>query len=69
MNAELIVQIEQLFQWGVAGLLKWKDAQGNDEAWVPVFRAALAESRPMTVEEWAPLEAQVDAATQAALNA
>lgn len=69
MDPALILQIEQLIQWAATGLLKWKQSDGTDAPFVPVFRAALAENRPLTAAEWAPIEAIVDAATQAALNA
>lgn len=69
MDPALILQIEQLIQWAATGLLKWKQSDGTDAPFVAVFKQALTENRPLTAEEWAPIEAVVDAATQAALNA
>jgi hypothetical protein len=69
MDLTLVAQIEQLLQWAATGLLKIKEADGTDAVWAPVFRQALTESRPLTADEWAPIEALVDATVQAALDA
>ena len=69
MDPMLILQIEQLFQWVATGLLKWKQSDGTDAPFVPVFKQVLVENRPLSTDEWAPIEAVVDQATQNALNA
>lgn len=69
MDLALIAQIEQLLQWAATGLLKFKEADGTDAQWAPVFRQALTENRPLSADEWAPIEALVDATVQAALDA
>lgn len=69
MNPALIAQILQLFQWAAAGLIQIKNADGTDGQFAPVLRAALEENRPLTADEWAPIEALVNTATQNALNA
>lgn len=69
MDPTLILQIEQLLQWAATGLLKWKEADGTDAQWAPVFKQALAENRPLNDDEWASIQAFVDATVQKALNA
>lgn len=69
MDPTLIIQIEQLLQWAATGLLKFKEADGTDAQWAPVFRQALTENRPLNDDEWASIQTLVDTAVQNALNA
>lgn len=69
MDLLLIQQIEQIIQWAATGLLKWKEADGTDAQWAPVFRQALTENRPLNGDEWTSILTLVDTAVQNALKA
>jgi len=69
MNPTLIEQIIQLISWGMTGLLSLKENDASNAAFIPALRAALAENRPLTAEEWAPIQAAVDAAHTGLQNA
>lgn len=62
MNPELVAQLIQLFQWAVSGALDWKANQANNAQFLPTLTAALNENRPLTADEWAPIDAAAQAA-------
>lgn len=69
MNPLLLTQLEQLFQWGVSGLLDWKAAQAANDQFLPSLQAALAGNRPLTTDEWAPIHAAAQAGHDTLANA
>lgn len=69
MNPLLVSQIMQLFQWAATGLLKFKENDGTDAAFVPILQGALTENRPLNDTEWAPIVSLVDTASAALQSA
>ena len=69
MNPELLAQLIQLIEWGVSGLLDWKAIQASNAGFAPSLKAALAENRPLTDDEWAPIHTSAQAAHDALANA
>ena len=69
MNPELIAQLIALVQWGLKGLITIKEGDAVNAQFIDTLKVALAENRPLTAEEWAPIEALADAAHQGAQNA
>lgn len=66
MNAALAIQ---LIQYGVMFLTGLKNGDTLAAQFNPVFSQALAENRPLTADEWAPIQAASDAAHAALQSA
>lgn len=64
MNPELAEQIIAFIRWALAGAFAVKEGDATNAQYAPIFEAALAENRPLTAEEWAPIESLADAAHQ-----
>jgi hypothetical protein len=69
MNPLLLSQIEQLFQWGISGVLAYQANKAANAAFLPSLTAALSENRPLTPEEWGPIHSRAQAAHDALANA
>lgn len=69
MNAELLAQLIQLVEWSVSGLMDWKANQATNAQFADTLKAALNENRPLTADEWAPIDAAAQAAHDALANA
>lgn len=64
MNPALLSQLIQLIQWGITGALAFKANDAFVGQFADTLKAALAENRPLTDEEWAPIDAAAAAASQ-----
>lgn len=69
MNPALLSQLIALVQWGLTALGAIKEGAATNAQFIESLKLALAENRPLTTEEWAPIEALADAAHQGVQNA
>lgn len=69
MNPLLLNQIISLVQWGITALGVVKEGDATNAQFIDTLKQALAENRPLTPEELAPIEALADAAHQGVQNA
>jgi hypothetical protein len=68
MNPALAAQLIEIGRLALMGLLQLKENDQSNGLYIPSLNAALAENRPLTAEEYAPITAAADAA-HAALQA
>lgn len=68
MNPTVLLA-EQLIQYGVMVMTGLLAGDNSAAQFNPVFSAALAANRPLTPDEWAPIQAAADAAHNALQNA
>lgn len=69
MDPVLISQLISLIEWGLTGALAFKQNDAFVGQFVDTLKAALAENRPLTDAEWAPIDAAAQAAHDALRDA
>lgn len=62
MNPALVEQLMQLIEWGVSGLLNWKENTAYNDTYKPAILAALAANAPLPDDVWAQITADQQAA-------